>query len=568
MSQSDPSPVAHAQLADPTPVEPRRRRWPLLLLALLLMVAGGSAYAAGSSLPTASARVVGGNLPVNAGAVDRRDISAHNSPTLVQNPTNPQNLVVVNRIDTPMFSCGLHVSFDGGARWQDGRLPFPEGEELPERCFAPDAAFDPDGTLHISFVTLIGRGNTPNALWLASSTDGASTFSTPTRVAGALTFGARLAADPDRSGRLYLSWLQGLEVGNLKFTNPDNPVVVSRSDDGGRSWSEPVRANAPAHVRAVAPQVAVGRGGQVVVLYLDMGEDVLDYHGAHEGQGGEPYDGRWTLAVARSSDQGATWTNSVVDDAVVPTERVIVFFPSTPTLVVDRGSRRVHVAFHDGRLGDSDAWVWTSTDGGATFGPPVRVNDTPLRDGRTQELPKVSVAPGGRLDVAYYDRRADPADVMTQVSLQSSDDGGHSFGGRLVLSDAPFDSGIGFGSERGMPDLGSRLGLVSTRTGAMAVWTDTRGGTEASNKQDLARGIVRFTPASAWRTPLRALGLLVAALGALTLVWGLRRSGPGRPLAREETAPLMRNHDITSADGAAQTTSGGAERPAEEAVER
>lgn len=513
-------------------------RWPRLLLGLLLAAAGATTFATASRLPTASAHVPDGNLPVNEGAVDRRDISAHNSPTLVQNPMNPENLVVVNRIDTPIFSCGLQLSPDGGASWREGRLPFPAEEELPERCFAPDAAFAADGTLYVSFVTLVGLGNTPNALWLVSSTDGGRTFSPPSRVSGPLAFQARLTADPNKPGRLYLAWLQGVEVGTLQFTNPDNPIVVARSDDGGGSWSEPVRANATDHVRAVAPSVAVGGGGEVVVAYLDLGGDALDYHGAHEGRGGDPYDGTWSLAIARSSNEGATWDHTVVDDGVVPTKRVIVFFPASPTLAVDPASSRVYIGFHDGRLGDADAWVWASSDGGATFGRPVRVNDTPDRDGRTQELPKVALAPDGRLDVVYYDRRQDPADAMAEVSMQSSDDGGRSFGRRVALTDGAFDSGIGFGSDRDLPDLGSRLGLTSTQNAALAVWTDTRNGTEASSKQDLARAIVRFTEESPLRRPLQALGLVVAGIGTLTVVSGVkpRRQKDG-PEAPDEKSP-------------------------------
>ena len=42
------------------------------------------------------------------------------------------------------------------------------------------------------------------------------------------------------------------------------------------------------------------------------------YEGGHEGQGGPPYAGRFTLVVARSQDRGATWLQSVVDDRVAP----------------------------------------------------------------------------------------------------------------------------------------------------------------------------------------------------------------------------------------------------------
>jgi len=97
------------------------------------------------------------------------------------------------------------------------------------------------------------------------------------------------------------------------------------------------------------------------------------------------------------------------------------------------------------------------------------------------------------VDVVYYDRRRDPRDIRNDVSLQSSFDGGQSFSSRLRLSQRSFDSRIGFGDEAGLPDLGSRLGLVSADAGALAVWTDTRAGTRASKKQDLAAGLVSFS---------------------------------------------------------------------------
>ncbi len=58
---------------------------------------------------------VGRDGPVNVGATSRRDIDANNSPTLVRNPVRKANLAVANRVDTPFFSCALHVSLDGGA---------------------------------------------------------------------------------------------------------------------------------------------------------------------------------------------------------------------------------------------------------------------------------------------------------------------------------------------------------------------------------------------------------------------------------------------------------------------
>jgi hypothetical protein len=297
-----------------------------------MAAAGAGMFVIGSSLGEGKVDQVGANQPVNAGATDQRDITSHNSPSLARNPLDPKNLAVVNRIDTPSFSCALNVSFDDGATWAPTAIPFPAGEEAPPRCFAPDVAFGADGTLYVSFVTLKGRGNTPNAAWTVSSRDGGRSLSAPAKALGPLGFQVRLVADPLQPNRLYLSWLQASVTATLGFPDPGNPVNLARSDDGGASWSAPVRVSAPARERVIAPSTIIGPRGELYVSYLDLGEDSLDYAGAHEGKGGEPYAGRWSLVLARSKDQGGSWEETVVEPGLVPTERFIVFFPPSPSL--------------------------------------------------------------------------------------------------------------------------------------------------------------------------------------------------------------------------------------------
>ncbi|HUP68186.1 MAG TPA: sialidase family protein [Acidimicrobiales bacterium] len=503
-----------------------------VFLGLALVALGAGSALVASSLDEASARVVGRNVPISAQATDLRIIDANNSPTVVRSPTDANQLAVVNRIDTPRFSCDMHASFDAGATWQPVEIPFPEGEELPPRCFAPDAAFGADGTLYVSFVTLIGLGNTPNAAWVATARAGESVLSKPQRALGPLAFQVRVATDPARAGRLWLSYVNVVETATLGIAAPGNPVQVVASDDGGATWTEPVKVSDPARQRVIAPSIASAPGGRLYALYLDLGDDALDYSGAHEGRGGDPYAGTWSLVLARSGDGGRTWREAVVDDKVVPTERIIVLFPPSPSLAVDQKGDKVYVAFTDGRDGDADVRVWASENGGAGFGPGRRVNDTAAGDDTAQYLPRLAVAPNGRVDILYFDRRADPKNVMNHVSLQWSTDSGRSWRPRLRLSDRAFDSRIGFGSERGLPDLGSRLGLVSTEQRALAIWTDTRAGTEASNKQDMARAVAAFTEESELRDPLRAGGVGVGAFGVILLVSGLfrrPRRGPSSP---------------------------------------
>lgn len=504
---------------------------PALIGVALVLVGAGLAFLSTAFEREAAARVAGDNAPVNAGARSDVDISAHNSPSLVSNPRNPANLVIANKIDSPRFSCAVHVSFDGGVHWNQTPIPLPAGEE--PKCYAPDVAFAADGTLYLTFVTLKGRGNVPNAVWLIRSSDGGQTLSDPSRVRGPLKFQVRVAADPATPQRLYMTWLEAREVGLFRFSEPGNPIRAARSDDGGRTWSQPVGVNAPARVRAVAPSPAVGPKGELYVVYLDLGQDVLDYEGGHRGRGGDPYAGKWKLVLARSADRGATWDESVVEDEIVPTERFVAFTPPFPSLAVDRKAGTLYAAFHDGRRGNPDVYLWTLGNGASGWSPAKQINDTPASDESSQVLPKLSVSPDGRLDALYFDRRSDPRDVMTEISLQSSFDGGKRFLPRLRLSDRRFDSRIGYGSERGMPDLGNRLGLISTRERALAVWTDTRAGTQTSGKQDLARGLAAFSPpediSSTLKTLLRIAGGLLALVGVGLIVRAATRRNEDVP---------------------------------------
>lgn len=509
----------------------------LLALGVGLVLVGGGAVSASALVEQAPTPALDSEpAPVNAGADDPMDISANNSPSLARNPTDPGNVVLASKVDLPRYGCGLHVSVDGGATWEETTLPQPPDTE--PKCYAPDVAFAPDGTLYVVYVMLSGRGNSPGSVWVVSSDDGGQSFSEPRQAAGELSFQVRLVTDPDDPERLFLTWLDAENSALFAFPEAGYPIVMATSDDGGKTWQEPVRVSDPDRERVLAPSPAVGDDGTLYVLHLDLLDDRLDYHGGHRGQGGPPYQGPWELLLARSEDGGQTWTETTVADDLTPTARFLVFLPPFPSIAVDGDS--VYAAFHDGRLGDSDVWVWASQDRGASWSAPVRVSGTEEGDGTTQRLPKLGVAPNGRLDVVYYDRRRDDEeDVMTEVSLQSSADGGETFGPRLTLTAEPFDSEIGPGSERDMTDLGSRLALLSSEQRALAAWTDTRRSMEESGKQDIVRAVVAFgaDPSGAW-TAARWAGAVVGAGGllflgaALTRSSGARRRPPTRRPAR------------------------------------
>lgn len=442
-------------------------------------------------------------------------IDANNTPTLARNPNDPDNVVVAARRDRPQFTARLYWTQDGGQEWRPTQLPLPEGRD---RAYAPDVAFGPDGTLYVSYVNLTGQGNTPETLWVARSDDGGRTLSEPDRAAGELTLQARLAVGP--GGDLFLTWLQATDVGTLALNGPAE-LVAARSTDGGRTFSEPVAVSDADRQRVGAATPVVGGDGDLVVLYKDFKDNVRDF----QNLDGPPWDENEALVLTRSEDDMASFAPGIeVDDGLVPGERFLVFLPEFPSLAAGEDGT-LYAAWADARHGDDDVFLRRSDDGGEGWTEAVRVNGEAEGDGTNQTMPQVAVAPDGRVDVAYLDSEG-PEGSRTHARLATSRDEGDTFA-RLTVSDEPFDARIGPSAAPHLPpDLGSRIGLDSRERGARAVWTDTRMGSEADGRQDIATSRVALPdPAARWRGGVLAVVLLLAAVAALA---GWRRAGRQR----------------------------------------
>ena len=424
---------------------------------------------------------VGANTLVNPPGI----ITVNNSPTVARNPEQPDQLVVAHRIDRPGFSALLEWSDDGGQSWHPTTLPLPADTEpcaaSPEQVpcpFAPDIAFGPDGTLYVAYVSLQGQGNTPANLWLTTSTDGGRSLAPPVPVAGELTFQPRLTVAGD--GTVHLVWLDAEAVALNRLVGQAR-IVASHSTDGGRTFSEPLPISDVERERVGAASPVIDSRGDLVVLYQDFKDDRRDF----EGLEGPVSEGPFALVVTRSDDGGQTFSAGVeIESGVVPARRFLVFLPEYPSLAAGPGGA-LYASWAGARNGDEDVFLRRSDDGGASWSDPVRVNDNPLADGTDQYLPRVAVAPAGRVDVLFYDRRNDPANVATDAYLASSDDGGRTFANVRISSES-FSSEVGptFGPAYGT-DFGTRLGLDSTDGESYATWTDTRLGNEDNGRQDV-----------------------------------------------------------------------------------
>jgi hypothetical protein len=196
---------------------------------------------------------------------------------------------------TGITSLVFSRSTDGGRTWSPAIPIATMGNAAPaEHAFFRQAAqivVLPDRTLVNAFFRILFNSSTGSVTFeqvVLRSTDQGRHWSRPdTRVA---SFASITAVDlelkiPVRdaqelpiiavnrgTGQLYMTW----QDGNANSKGLAG-VVVARSDDGGATWSTPVRVNqgTSAEVQAFLPVVAVNVQGIVGVLFYDWRNDVL-----------------------------------------------------------------------------------------------------------------------------------------------------------------------------------------------------------------------------------------------------------------------------------------------------
>ncbi len=502
----------------------------LSVVARIVLVAGVLAMLTGAGLaivasvvyspsPFEESIAVEAEVPVTA--INRGTGAANNSPLIALDPTEPSFAVLANRLDAPDFSCALQVSGNGGRGWLPAN-PVPVLPEGAEKCYGPEVAFDRDGVLYYLFVGLQGTGNEPMGVFLTTSSDRARTFSPPRQVLGPLNFAVRMMLDRSLGdkGRVHLIWLQATSDPALGgFGPPPNPILAAHSDDGGNTFSTPIQVSDPARERVVAPALALGPDHAVHIAYYDLKNDVRDYQGLE----GPTWEGTWSLVVATSRDGGRNFGGGVVvDDGVVPHERVMLIFTMPPPALAAGQGGRICASWTDGRHGDADVLVsCSSQESGSAWGQPHRVNDDEVGNGHPQYLPALSMAPDGRIHVIFYDRREDFDNIFNHVYYSSSADEGRRFGPNIKLTSEPSNAFTGQEyvnpSAQGLVEFGSRLALVSTESELLAAWADTRNSLPSTTGQDVFVTEVRL-PTDDVRKQLMIVSGALFVVGLLVVV--------------------------------------------------
>jgi PKD repeat protein len=157
-------------------------------------------------------------------------------------------------------------------------------------------------------------------------------------------------------------------------------IFFTKSNDA-RTWSPVLRVNNDVGGATQAdPAIALDAGNNISIAWADN------------------RNGNNDIFFSKSTDGGATFSSNVLVNLVTGNAQ------TEPDLAIDpSNSDLIHIAWTDGRNGNSDIYYANSTDGGLSFNPSVRVNDDATALEQTQ--PSIAVGPNRDVYAVWTDSR-------------------------------------------------------------------------------------------------------------------------------------------------------------------
>ncbi len=499
--------------------------------------------------------------PVNMTKADLAPTRTYGSPFLLVDPHNKMNVVAAT-VEMRSRACLVFRSADGGQTWRQlDNLPaapsYPFCFQTSGSVTESPMAWGRNGTLYIAMAawdvqdggdargnlsTVVSRSTNLGDTWqttLARNNRGKTLgdIETDRPVSG-------VAVDSTSGNEdiVYVTYRR-----NLSSATPSvNPrPMVQVSTDGGKTFGDPADVSAewvkdPKNITGTFPddkKTAANVGGYNPVVAV--GDDGTAYVLWERRSVGVTPSANFAYYLARSSDKGKTWATSEA-------------FAETPNLaggfiVWSKGPSpqgTVHLAWHakPGQTqGETDIYYRNSTDGGKTFSPAKLLNDDDPKALASQFLPAISVAPNGRVDVAWWDFRDDPGNYVNDVYYTYSNDNGKTWSKNIRITDRSVNRKIGPWSN-GF-DMRQPPGVASTNELAIFAWDDTRNGNVDTQSQDMFSSAAQFKAigggANGAKYALAALGG-VAFVGLILVVVALlrrdRTPGPAKTKAKAKAA--------------------------------
>jgi hypothetical protein len=332
--------------------------------------------------------------------------NAKDEPKVDVNPTNPSNIIGTYQQDR--FSNGgddgnvVAYSTNGGANWTidwptfthcEGGNKHNNGDF--ERASDPWVSFSPNGVAYVSALTFNMSYNSASGVEVSKSTDGGKTWSKPALLilGNSLSDKDSVTADPTNSSYAYVVW-------DLFGTGAQ--IYFSRTTNGGNTWSTGREIFGAATVNNI---VLVLPSGKLLDTFTD--------------------DSSGDIEFITSTNHGTTWSSSAhvissQDDIGVTDPRTGQFVRTgagLASLTVDEKTGYIYAVWEDARFSGVEAIAFSmSKDGGSTWSNPIQVNKSP--SGVQAFTPTVQVDSKGTVAVTYYDfRHYKPGDRTTPTDL-------------------------------------------------------------------------------------------------------------------------------------------------------
>ena len=452
-------------------------------------------------------------------------------PAAAVDPANDDNVFVASA-DLLANTCHIFRSTDGGETFTELDGPdfrastdcglnkggIPQNQRMK-------LTFDREGALYWVLAVANPAQQGARSVVLARSSDQGETWTTTT-VAAAQTpataqeavanFVPDVFVSPNGSAprTVWVSWRRSYTEASGKLTE----AWAAKSTDGGETFGAEFRAM-DKNPGFDAPRIVEDAEGAVYWFQRER---------PASGAEGEPPQPS-PLLMAKSTDGGTTWTPGEVGQEDVVMEE--------PLASVSPDGRVLYLAWADGRNGDLDVFFMRSADGGESWSEPLRVNDDPVGNKKTQKWPRMSVATNGRIDIAWYDYRHDAADTpeddvefflgsSNDVYLASSDDGGESFGENVRMTASSINRELGTYNVQYFVEVPP--GLASREEGAYVAWSDTRLGNADTSAQDIFGAVGEAgDDDSTARVVVLAIEIAVIVAGLVLLAIGARRRRGG-----------------------------------------
>ena len=376
----------------------------------------------------------------------------------------------------------VYTSMDGGVTWQNLKLPGLGFSGNPSGVFKkitsvgdPAISFGKNNTVYYANIGF-NRVDNSDAIFVSVSHDGGLSWDKPVLVAnsgGSTFFNDKVwvGADPT-NGEAYVSWTRFKD--NPQTGYVESPIVASHTSNYGSTWSGWTN---------VSGQYRFDQGS--VPIVGNDGAVYISFEGAVQADGFNDYNivakstnhgVSWTQkVVSRNTDENFPIFagRGVLSGLHFRTN-------TFPALTVDRVTGRLHMAWADNSLGTSaltSTQVFTqSSADGVSWTAPVRVTT-----GSADRIYPWVAARGGKVVVSYYTREfAGPLEIDFAASVSTN--GGASFGAPIRLTEQSSDPGIQFTAGA---FIGDYTGIsVGSDNVAHAIWTDFRGkpGTTAPNQ--------------------------------------------------------------------------------------